>query len=137
MWVRDANFIEALKQESSFPIAKVNRVIVIGGSALVKEVRDSAQLKALIAEKAEYLASVYGPMQCMLKGVCAQCLQWQVDPTTGQRKKAVYACSWQHQPMEKIDVNNIDERLGQNRSQEILSNLWLDYLFAAHSVERI
>ena len=69
-------------------------------------------------------------MQCMLKGVCAQCLQWQIDPKTGLRTKAVYACSWQHQPMEKVDIHNLNERLGQNRAQEILTNLWLDYLQA-------
>jgi len=27
-----------------------------------------------------------------------------------------------------IDIDNLDERLVQNRAQEILSNLWLDYL---------
>jgi len=103
----------------------------------VRDIRDSHPLKALLAPKVEYLASVDGPMQCMIKGVCAQCLQWQIEPETGLRKKAVYACSWQHQPMEKIDIDNIDERLGQNRCQETLSNLWLDYLFTEHSVERI
>ncbi|MCB1826843.1 MAG: FAD-dependent oxidoreductase, partial [Coxiellaceae bacterium] len=125
------DFIASLKN-TDFPVAEINRVIAIGSSGLIREVRDSAELRALIADQVEYEASVYGPMQCMLKGVCAQCLQWQIDPVTGQRTKAVYACSWQHQPMQKIDVGNIDERLGQNRSQEILSNLWLDYLFQEH-----
>jgi NADPH-dependent glutamate synthase beta subunit-like oxidoreductase/NAD(P)H-flavin reductase len=136
LWT-NGDFMGALVECQDFPVSEIDRVIVVGASQLVRQIRDSKALKALIAPQAEFLASVYGPMQCMLKGVCAQCLQWQIDPATGQRKKAVYACSWQHQPMEKIDIANIDERLGQNRSQEILSNLWLDYLLNEHNIEHI
>ena len=57
-----------------------------------------------------YTAATYGPMQCMLKGVCAQCLQWQIDPLTGRRTKAVYACSWQHQPMTMVDWDHAKAR---------------------------
>jgi hypothetical protein len=37
----------------------------------------------------------------------------------------VYACSWQDQPFEKIDIVNIGERLSQNQLQEKLNQLWL------------
>ena len=65
-------------------------------------------------------------MQCMMKGVCAQCLVWQKDPESGQRKKAVYACSWQHQPLELLDIDNLFERLSQNSVQEKLSKLYFN-----------
>jgi len=74
--------------------------------------------------------SVYGPMQCMLKGVCAQCLQWQIDPVTGQRTKAVYACSWQDQPIQSVSFDHLDQRLEQNQMQETLTNLWLTYILS-------
>ena len=70
-------------------------------------------------------------MQCMLKGVCAQCLQWQVDPKTGKRTKAVFACSWHQQPIDIIDIHNLGERATQNRLQERLSQLWLDHILDA------
>jgi hypothetical protein len=73
-------------------------------------------------------------MQCMLKGVCAQCLQWQIDPETGKRTKAVFACSWQDQPLELIDFDNLDERRIQNHLQEKLSSLWVDYLFEKYTI---
>jgi len=73
----------------------------------------------------------------MLKGICAQCLQWQIDPATGQRTKAVFACSWQDQPLDIVDIDNLEERLSQNRLQEQLSNLWLDYLFAHYEIGRV
>ncbi|HVY53397.1 MAG TPA: hypothetical protein VHA13_02640, partial [Gammaproteobacteria bacterium] len=81
--------------------------------------------------------SVYGQMQCMLKGVCAQCLQWQIDPETGQRTKAVFSCSWPDQPLEIIDTEHLDMRATQNRLQEHLSNLWIDYLFERFSANRV
>lgn len=112
-------------------LQEIKTVSVIGSSSILKIIQNARNtiLREQLHPSAKFTASVYGSMQCMLKGVCAQCLQWQIDPATGKRTKAVYACSWQHQPMEIVDINNIDERLGQNKTQEILTNLWVDYLF--------
>jgi hypothetical protein len=71
------------------------------------------------------IAPAAGPMQCLLKGVCAQCLQWQVDPKTGLRTKTVYACSWQHQPVELLDQTHLGQRQRQDRMQRRLNALWL------------
>lgn len=121
------------------PLNAVDQVIVVGSSNMIGRVQQSRAgiLKDYFAPTTEFIASVYGPMQCMLKGVCAQCLQWQIDPATGKRTKAVYACSWQHQPLEKIDISNIGERLAQNCTQERLADLWLDYLFDTHEIPRV
>ncbi len=109
----------------------IDRILVIGSSRLVRRVRDAraAELKDFLVKKPQTIASVGTPMQCMLKGVCSQCLQWQIDPHTGRRTKAVFACSWQDQPLDIVDLDNLDERLTQNKVQEYLSNLWLDHLF--------
>lgn len=119
---------------------QIKNITVIGSADLLKTVQCARNtiLKDHLPHDAQFTASVYGSMQCMLKGVCAQCLQWQIDPATGKRTKAVYACSWQHQPMEIVDIDHIDERLGQNKTQEILTNLWLDYLFKTNAtLERV
>lgn len=126
-------------EQPSLPLQTIDRVHVIGSTHLLRQVQKGREglLKEYFKPEAEFVASVYGPMQCMMKGVCAQCLQWQIDPNTGKRTKAVYACSWQHQPIELVDIKNIEERFSQNRTQEILSNLWLDYLFATEKIERV
>lgn len=118
----------AEKNKSFF--AAVDRIIVTGNNQLIKSVQAARHgfLKKYLIKEPKCTASIYGPMQCMLKGVCAQCLQWQIDPHTGKRSKAVFTCSWQDQPIDIVDLNNLDERLIQNRMQEILSNLWLDYI---------
>lgn len=122
-----------------FQLQEVNEVHIIGSSRLLKKMQKSKDelLENCFSAKTDFIGSVYGPMQCMLKGVCAQCLQWQIDPVTKKRIKAVYACSWQQQPLGMIDMENLEERLKQNKVQEILNNLWLDYLFNTEQIQRV
>lgn len=92
----------------------------------------SSSLKIYFSKKPHWSAhpleirtSVLGPMQCMLKGICAQCLQWQSNE--GVRTKAVYACSWQIQPAKKVDYTHLQQRqvLSDFRVQSTLNKLWL------------
>ncbi len=120
-----------LPGEMEFPLSSFDRIYLIDQVLLIREFQRLRKdgLQTYFKNEAKFFASVYAPMQCMLKGVCAQCLVWQIDPTTGKRKKAVFACSWHNQPLEMVDLNNLEERLAQNRMQEILSDQWVDYLF--------
>lgn len=117
----------------------IDRVFVVGGPDLLREFQAArkTKLKQQLIKDPKVIGSVYGNMQCMLKGVCAQCLQWQIDPETGQRTKAVFACSWQDQPLEIIDIDHIDARQTQNRLHDQLSSLWVDYLFTNYPVARV
>ncbi len=117
----------------------MDRLYFLGSGCLVQRLRDLRhnELSASFASNPPATGSVYGSMQCMLKGVCSQCLQWQVDPVTGKRTKAVFTCSWQDQPLDMPDYDSLQERLAQNRLAEHLSNLWLEHLFATHKIERV
>jgi NADPH-dependent glutamate synthase beta subunit-like oxidoreductase/NAD(P)H-flavin reductase len=118
---------------------EVTRLQVVGGNRLVRLIRDARarELAPYLVKKPATTASISTPMQCCLKGVCSQCLQWQLDPQTGKRTKAVFSCSWQDQPLDIVDLDNLDERLSQNRVQEHLTNLWLDHLFETHAIVRV
>jgi ferredoxin-NADP reductase len=125
---------ELVTAARSVPVEYLERtqeVITIASDTLLSTVRENVALRALFPKDVRYVGSVYGPMQCMLKGVCGQCLQFQIDPETGERKKAVYACSWQHQPMDKIDIPHIEARLSQNSMQAALSRLWQEAMHGA------
>lgn len=120
-------------------LADVDRIYIIGNSDLLRRFQEARKplLKEFLIKDPLVFGSVYSTMQCMLKGVCAQCLQWQIDPETGQRTKAVFACSWPDQPLELIDFDNIDERHAQNRLQEHISRRWVDYLFERYPIEHV
>jgi hypothetical protein len=64
-------------------------------------------------------------MQCMMKEICAQCIQPQRDPTTGQ-VRYVFSCFDQDQPLDHVDFEALRERLGQNSVQEKLTAQWID-----------
>jgi len=123
----------------AIPLVQVQRVLVLGGSHLLQQIQGARQtvLRDAFSPETQFIGSVFSTMQCMLKGVCAQCLQWQIDPMTGKRTKAVFACSWHNQPLELIDIANIHDRLSQNKLQEVLNNLWLDYLFQQYPIDKV
>ena len=120
--------------ECDIPLSDADRIYVIGNSQLLRQFQQARhnELKPFLNKNPRIFGSVYSTMQCMLKGVCAQCLQWQIDPETGKRTKAVFACSWPDQPLELIDFANIDDRLIQNRLQEQMSLLWVEHLMRLH-----
>lgn len=136
----ESNCIDVLLQYGAtnpqIALQDIDRIYLISDTCLLKKFQEArqTQFKNIFIKNPRIHASVYSTMQCMLKGVCAQCLQWQIDPETGKRTKAVFACSWPEQPLEIIDINNIDERQSQNRLQEIMSRLWLKYLLSTFSV---
>jgi hypothetical protein len=75
------------------------------------------------------VASINSPMQCMMKEICAQCLQPHVDPATG-KTTYVFSCFNQDQPMDEVDFPGLRERLRQNSLQEKLTAQWIDRALA-------
>ena len=71
------------------------------------------------------IGSINSPMQCMMKEVCAQCLQPHVDPVTGERT-VVFSCFNQDQALDRVDFPALNERLRQNALQEKLTAQWID-----------
>lgn len=129
-----ANMVEALSKYSMrelggemFDFANVNRIIAIGSSGMmnaVNEVRKKSLCKKL-PENHQAIASINSPMQCMMKEICAQCLQKQVDPHTGI-ETYVYSCTNQDQDMNVVDFKHLDDRLSQNSLLEKISAKWLN-----------
>ncbi|MDR3491944.1 MAG: FAD-dependent oxidoreductase [Gammaproteobacteria bacterium] len=131
--------LDGKKSQPEIPLSDLDGIFLVGNSHFLKSFQEARNtvLKEFLIKNPRVSGSVYSSMQCMLKGVCAQCLQWQIDPETGKRTKAVFACSWPDQPLEIIDFANLDERQVQNKLQEQLSNMWIDYLFEEYAVERV
>jgi NADPH-dependent glutamate synthase beta subunit-like oxidoreductase/NAD(P)H-flavin reductase len=110
-------------------LGDVDELIVIGSDGMMAAVKQARHdvLAPYLNPKHAAIGSINSPMQCMMKGVCAQCLCKHVDPDTGEIS-FVYSCYNQDQPLDQVDFTNLRARLRQNSVQEKLSNLWLDHL---------
>jgi NADPH-dependent glutamate synthase beta subunit-like oxidoreductase/NAD(P)H-flavin reductase len=105
----------------------VARVIAIGSDRMMAAV-GAARHGVLAGHlRAGHVAigSINSPMQCMMKEICAQCLQPHVDPATGKRSY-VFSCFNQDQPLDAVDFPGLAARLSQNGLQEKLTAQWID-----------
>ncbi|MDR3393077.1 MAG: FAD-dependent oxidoreductase [Sulfuriferula sp.] len=121
------------------PLSSVDRVLVIGSRVLLRMMQEAMQgdMRDSFRSDVTAICSVPSPMQCMLQGVCAQCLQWHIDPATGLRTHAVFSCAGQDQPLQWVDMDNLDARLAQNSMAEKLTNIWLDYLLVRSGIDHV
>jgi NAD(P)H-flavin reductase len=123
-----------------FQFCEVDRIIAIGSDRMmgaVKVARRSGALASYFKPGHVAIGSINSPMQCMMKEVCAQCLQKHVDPESGAEAGFVFSCFNQDQKLDEVDFKNLNERLRANTVQEKLSNLWLDYLLQREPVAMI
>lgn len=70
-----------------------------------------------------YTLQVPSPMQCMMKEICAQCVQQIKDPKTGE-KNFIFACAQPWQKGTCVDLDVAQGRLQQNSLQEKIYSLW-------------
>jgi len=115
----------------TIPLNEVDHLIAIGSDrmmAAVKEARNG-RLKAYLKPDHTAIGSINSPMQCMMKGVCAQCLCRHVDPESG-KEYFVYSCYNQDQELDRVDFENLRARLRQNSVQEKISDRWLARLLS-------
>ena len=108
-------------------LQEANRLLAIGSDRMMAAVANARHhvLKEVLSADHVALGSINSPMQCMLKGVCGQCLQWLRDPETGQTK-FVFSCRTQDQPLDAVDFSVLHQRLAQNRLEESQTLHWLD-----------
>ena len=111
------------------PLESVDRMIAIGSDRMMAAVTAARHgvLAPFLKPDHVGIASINSPMQCMMKEVCAQCLQKHVDPIT-HKETIIFSCFNQDQEMDRVDFANLAARLRQNTVQEKLSNMWLDHL---------
>ena len=107
---------------------EADRIIAIGSDRMMAGVGKARHevLKAHLKPHHFAIGSINSPMQCMMKEICAQCLQLHRDPQTGQLTH-VFSCFNQDQPLDRVDFHVLHDRLKQNSLQEQLSARWLSY----------
>jgi NAD(P)H-flavin reductase len=111
----------------SIPLSTVNRIVAIGSDGMMNAVAKARHgvLQPFLKPDHHAIGSINSPMQCMMKEICAQCLQVHKDPVTGA-EQVVFSCSNQDQPLDHVDFANLRTRLSQNSVSEKLTKLWID-----------
>ena len=112
---------------AAVPLGDVNRIIAIGSDGMMNAVARARHgvLAGHLDPAHKAIGSINSPMQCMMKEICAQCLQTHKDPATGI-ESVVFSCFNQDQSLDKVHFANLRDRLSQNGVQEKLTRLWID-----------
>jgi len=128
------NIVQAMQAYASgalgkqaVPFSSTDRIIAIGSDQMMAAVAAARHgiLSSFLKKAHVAIGSINSPMQCMMKEICAQCLQPHVDPHTGQTSY-VFSCFNQDQPLDQVDFGALAQRLAQNGVQEKLTALWID-----------
>ncbi len=127
------NIVEAMQAYAEgrlgpapIPLAEVDRVVAIGSDRMMAAVARARHSGLSGHLKPGHIAigSINSPMQCMMKEICAQCLQRHRDPATGA-ERVVFTCADQDQPLDAVDFACLSDRLSQNAAAEKLTRLWV------------
>jgi hypothetical protein len=112
--------------DAPIPLAEGNRIIAIGSDRMMKAVAESRHtvLKPYLKPGHCGIGSINSPMQCMMKEICAQCLQPHRDPATG-KTTYVFSCFNQDQDLDQVDFTGLRDRLGQNSLSEKITTRWI------------
>ena len=108
-------------------LSDADHIIAIGSDRMMAAVGVARhhQLKPYLKADHFAIGSINSPMQCMMKEICAQCLQPHEDPETG-KITYVFSCFNQDQPLDQVDFPGLATRLRQNTVQEKLTSRWID-----------
>jgi NADPH-dependent glutamate synthase beta subunit-like oxidoreductase/NAD(P)H-flavin reductase len=122
--------------EQAVPLNAAAHLIAIGSDRMMQAVGAARHgvLRPYLLAGHTAIGSINSPMQCMMKEVCAQCLQPQVDPDTGARS-VVFSCFNQDQALDRVDFPALHERLRQNGVQEKLTAQWVNRALRRLAVE--
>ncbi|HKE39124.1 MAG TPA: FAD-dependent oxidoreductase [Casimicrobiaceae bacterium] len=121
-------YAEGKLGEQAIRFADADRLIAIGSDRMMAAVAAarSGILAAHLKPQCRAIASINSPMQCMMKEICAQCLQPHRDPVTG-KVSYVFSCFNQDQAMDVVDFSGLAVRLEQNTVQEKLTARWIEH----------
>ncbi len=122
------SYAEGALGAQAIAFADCDRIVAIGSDRMMAAVAAARHgvLQPHLKPHHFAVGSINSPMQCMMKEICAQCLQPHVDPRTGERS-VVFSCFNQDQPLDRVDFPALAARLGQNAVQEKLTAQWIGH----------
>ena len=104
---------------------KIDRIFTIGNDQLMHKVASLRHKNSVasISEAKIAITSLNAPMQCMMKGICSQCLQKKKNDQG--EWEYFYSCASQDQDMDRLDFQHLHQRCEQNSLAEKVSKMWI------------
>ncbi len=124
----EGTVVDALKNYFVNNHEKIDRIFAIGGDKMMAEIARLRHENIIpqFAQAPIAITSLNAPMQCMLKGVCSQCLQKRTNEKG--EMEYFYSCAAQDQDMDKLDFKHLHARCEQNSLQEKMTKSWIENL---------
>tara|TARA_A100001015_G_C15039530_1_gene738667 strand:+ start:798 stop:4202 length:3405 start_codon:yes stop_codon:yes gene_type:complete len=107
---------------------KFDRILVIGNDKMMSQIAQitkEGRVKAF-SDCDNVVVSLNSPMQCMMKGVCSQCIQKR--QLSDGSFEYYYSCADQDQDARVVDFSHLTSRCDQNKLSEKLIKFWIGYL---------
>lgn len=106
----------------------IDLIFTIGNNYLMDQIAKLRHDGDILAFKnAKYaIANLNSPMQCMMKGVCGQCLQKKI--LKNGKIQYYFSCANPDQNIDEIDFQHLHYRIEQNSLSEKVTKLWIKYL---------
>ncbi len=124
------NVIEGLlaysQENSPILLTEVDRIITIGSDRMMAAVSCARRtiLKPYLKDSHKAICSLNASMQCMMKGICGQCIQTKTCLKSGHTE-VIFSCVAQDQLMDEIHFDVLQNRLQQNSLLEKQTKAWL------------
>lgn len=110
--------IDSIKNYFSKNKVKIDRILTVGNNQMMHEVahlRHENKIEDFANAKIS-ITSLNAPMQCMMKGVCSQCLQKKMNERG--EVEYFYSCANQDVDSDKLDFAHLHNRCAQNSLAE-------------------
>jgi hypothetical protein len=92
------------------PLSNVfDEILILGSVTAMEEVLSK---RSELKESVRISGILPSPMQCMMKGICAKCIQRHVDPATGH-EHFVFSCQKQIHVLDEVDFSMLKNRMGK------------------------
>ncbi len=114
---KNFNYYENIIAQKKEDLSTYTHHFVSGSIHFIEKIRDIFKMHYPNIELLTYSRT---PMQCMMKGVCGQCMQKITDKMSGQ-EKIIYSCTNTIFAVNKLDFCSIKKRLSSNHLLEKLA----------------
>lgn len=111
------------KDSPPLPLSEVTHLLTSGSETMMAAVARGrgTVLKPYLNPAHEAMGSINSPMQCMMKGLCGQCIQLHTHPVT-QKTQVVFSCIHQDQLLDHVDFKILEGRMKQNSLLEKMTS---------------